>query len=252
MVQIPVVQNPVVQSVQHQQHVPTAVVPCLPQYPVPPKQLNQDKVAASSAVTIKKIIQQQPMPPAVVGSAVVGATIITTTKQPVLLAASSTTSAVSAPAPAVTVSSIGTTSPTSPGGGICQNAILVKTRVALSACGTSLLRPEAAAHKVHNASRKPKDKVVEELWQHYVQCHAKDLKSKEPLSSKGKPYPAPGSLVNGRSPRKAVTLLKAPGGGCGENGVVKTVIEASGGGPRSQSKVVPGHWVGVVNDEDDN
>jgi hypothetical protein len=118
---------------------------------------------------------------AVVGSAVVEATVLTTTKLPVPPAALSTTPDVSAPAPAVTVSSIVTTSPTSPGGGICRKAILVKTRVELSACGTILLRYEAAAHKVRNASKKLKDKVVEELWQHYVQCHAKDLKSKEPL-----------------------------------------------------------------------
>jgi hypothetical protein len=45
----------------------------------------------------------------------------------------------------------------------------------LSACGTSILRPEAAAHKVHNASRKPKEVVVEELWKHYLTCHAKDF-----------------------------------------------------------------------------
>ena len=53
----------------------------------------------------------------------------------------------------------------------CRAEILVKTRLELSACGTSMLRPEAAAHKVHNASRKPKDVVVEELWQHYLTCH---------------------------------------------------------------------------------
>ena len=53
--------------------------------------------------------------------------------------------------------------------------MLAKTRLELSACGTSMLRPEAAAHKVHNASRKPKDVVIEELWQHYLRCHRKDL-----------------------------------------------------------------------------
>jgi hypothetical protein len=59
----------------------------------------------------------------------------------------------------------------------CRAEILVKTRSELSACGTSILRPEAAAHKVHNASRKPKEVVVEELWQHYLQCHPKDFET---------------------------------------------------------------------------
>ena len=59
----------------------------------------------------------------------------------------------------------------------CRAEILVKTRAELSACGTSMLRPEAAAHKVHNASRKPKEVVVEELWQHYLQCHQKDFEA---------------------------------------------------------------------------
>ncbi len=59
----------------------------------------------------------------------------------------------------------------------CRAEILVKTRAELSACGTSMLRPEAAAHKVHNASRKPKEVVVEELWQHYLQCHRNDFEA---------------------------------------------------------------------------
>jgi hypothetical protein len=59
----------------------------------------------------------------------------------------------------------------------CRAEILVKTRAELSACGTSMLRPEAAAHKVHNASRKPKEVVVAELWQHYLQCHQKDFEA---------------------------------------------------------------------------
>ena len=57
----------------------------------------------------------------------------------------------------------------------CRAEVLVKTREELSACGTSILRPEAAAHKVHNASRKPKGIVVEELWRHYFQCHKNEL-----------------------------------------------------------------------------
>ena len=59
----------------------------------------------------------------------------------------------------------------------CRAEILVKTRSELSACGTSILRPEAAAHKVHNASRKPKEVVVEELWQHYLRCHKEDFET---------------------------------------------------------------------------
>ena len=59
----------------------------------------------------------------------------------------------------------------------CRAEILVKTRAELSACGTSMLRPEAAAHKVHNASRKPKDVVVDELWQHYLTCHQSEFVS---------------------------------------------------------------------------
>ena len=78
------------------------------------------------------------------------------------------------------VAASSSTSPTAAsgggGGGGCTAPILARTRVELNACGTSLLRPEAAAHKVHNASRKPKDKVVEELWQHYARCHQHDLR----------------------------------------------------------------------------
>lgn len=59
----------------------------------------------------------------------------------------------------------------------CRAEILVKTRAELAACGTSILRPEAAAHKVHNASRKPKGVVVEELWQHYLKCHEREFQN---------------------------------------------------------------------------
>jgi hypothetical protein len=45
----------------------------------------------------------------------------------------------------------------------------------LTSFGTSLLRPEAAAHKVHNSSRKPKHVVIEELWRHYLQFHGHEL-----------------------------------------------------------------------------
>ncbi len=70
----------------------------------------------------------------------------------------------------------GNNAPASANGGAgCSAALMAKTRNELASCGTSLLRPEAAAHKVHNASRKPKEQVVDELWQHYQTCHAKEL-----------------------------------------------------------------------------
>lgn len=59
--------------------------------------------------------------------------------------------------------------------GPCTSWILARTRGELTTFGTSLLRPEAAAHKVHNSSRKPKDVVIDELWRHYVTFHAKEL-----------------------------------------------------------------------------
>jgi len=64
------------------------------------------------------------------------------------------------------------------GGGVgspCSARILARTRGELTSFGTSLLRPEAAAHKVHNSSRKPKHVVIDELWRHYMQCHAHEL-----------------------------------------------------------------------------
>merc|ERR1712228_649661 len=57
----------------------------------------------------------------------------------------------------------------------CSARILARTRGELTSFGTSLLRPEAAAHKVHNSSRKPKHVVIDELWRHYMQCHAQEL-----------------------------------------------------------------------------
>ncbi len=54
----------------------------------------------------------------------------------------------------------------------CEAPILARNKAELTSFGTSLLRPEAAAHKVHNASRKPKDLVIEELWRHYMECHS--------------------------------------------------------------------------------
>ena len=59
----------------------------------------------------------------------------------------------------------------------CTSKVIAKTRAELSVCGTSQLRPEAAAHKVHNASRKSKDQVVEELWTHYLSSHADQLEA---------------------------------------------------------------------------
>jgi len=59
--------------------------------------------------------------------------------------------------------------------GICSSRVLARSKGELASFGTSLLRPEAAAHKVHNSSRKPKKVVCEELWIHYVQCHPEEL-----------------------------------------------------------------------------
>ncbi len=232
------------QQQEQQRQLPNAVVPCLPQYPVPPKQLTQETVGA---VTIKKIT---PSASATLPTSATKQPISSTTRCP--SAVNTSIAAVAAAAAAVAASS--STSPTSTSvGGVCSVPVLAKTRVDLSACGTSMLRPEAAAHKVHNASRKPKDKVVEELWQHYVQCHAKDLKSKEPAAAKGRPYP----LVNGRAAAVAppTSTLKSV-----SNGVVKTVIEASGRAGATgkgtaaaeATNVVGGQWVGDVHDDDDN
>jgi hypothetical protein len=57
----------------------------------------------------------------------------------------------------------------------CTTSIIAKTRADLVACSKTMLRSESAAHKVHNASRKPKEQVIDELWQHYASCHSKDL-----------------------------------------------------------------------------
>ncbi len=62
----------------------------------------------------------------------------------------------------------------------CVAAIIARSRSELAACGTSMLRPEAAAHKVHNASRKNKSRVIEELWLHYVSCHSSELADHPP------------------------------------------------------------------------
>ena len=43
--------------------------------------------------------------------------------------------------------------------GQCLVGCLGKTKRELQTFGTSRVRPEAAAHRVHNASRKPKDQV---------------------------------------------------------------------------------------------
>ena len=50
--------------------------------------------------------------------------------------------------------------------GQCLVGCLGKTKRELQTFGTSRLRPEAAAHRVHNASRKPKDQVnIVDLFQ---------------------------------------------------------------------------------------
>ena len=121
---------------------------------------------------------------------------------------------------------------------------------------------------------------MEELWQHYVQCHQHDLRSKAPLPKRALPSSAasipavaaaaastassrPYPVVNGgrknapgiSAAAAATALVAAP---METNGVVKTVIEASGrAGPpvkmaANASVVVSGNWVGVVNDEEDN
>ena len=46
----------------------------------------------------------------------------------------------------------------------CNSKVLARSKAELASFGTSLLRPEAAAHKVHNSSRKPKHVVCQELW----------------------------------------------------------------------------------------
>ena len=58
---------------------------------------------------------------------------------------------------------------------VCTAKILALRRGDLLAFGTSILRPEAALHKVHNSSRKPKQLVIDELWKHYVEFHSKEL-----------------------------------------------------------------------------
>ncbi|XP_040578554.1 uncharacterized protein [Lepeophtheirus salmonis] len=68
--------------------------------------------------------------------------------------------------------------------GTCKMNVLAKTLLELSACGTSLLRPEAALHRVHNASRKSKDVVVSELWEHYVHFHNDQLSQPSSPSDK--------------------------------------------------------------------
>ena len=57
----------------------------------------------------------------------------------------------------------------------CTAKILALRRGDLLVFGTSILRPEAALHKVHNSSRKPKHVVIDELWKHYVDFHPKEL-----------------------------------------------------------------------------
>lgn len=68
----------------------------------------------------------------------------------------------------------------------CDADVIAFTKEELSSCGTSKLRPLAAAHKVHNASRKTKDQVVEELWIHFQEVHAQEIsrkRTKEPVQT---------------------------------------------------------------------
>ena len=53
--------------------------------------------------------------------------------------------------------------------GQCLVGCLGKTKRELQTFGTSRLRPEAAAHRVHNASRKPKDQV--RINMHYISLY---------------------------------------------------------------------------------
>ena len=71
-------------------------------------------------------------------------------------------------------------------GGPCKVPIIANSYLGLSSCGTSALRPEAAAHKVHNASRKSKDKVIEELWLHYQLSHENEINS--PIKPKARAF----------------------------------------------------------------
>lgn len=67
----------------------------------------------------------------------------------------------------------------------CSSKVMAKSEHELHTFGTSLLRPEAAAHKVHNSSRKPKHVVIAELWRHYLQFHAKELTMTMTMASNG-------------------------------------------------------------------
>lgn len=110
------------------------------------------------------------------------------------------------------------------GGGQCNASVMAKSRVELASCGTSQLRPEAAAHKVHNASRKPKDKVVDELWQHYLSQHGKDLQlsglvvsprrqQQQQMKTVSVTGGANGAVVGAGSSSRKATVLAASSGG---------------------------------------
>ena len=62
----------------------------------------------------------------------------------------------------------------------CVAPIIAWSKRLLSIIGDTLLQNEAVAHKVEDASGKPKDKLVEELWHHYEQRHQKDIMSMMP------------------------------------------------------------------------
>ena len=179
----------------HNVPAPAPVVPCLPQYPVPKQFINgqqqvqqQAQQVQHQAQQVQQQVHQQQQHLHLLQQGQQqhhhhhhqGA--VTIKRIPTQSTSIATKLHESQVLPEVTVSPVmvaasSSTSPTSAlGGGGCAAPILAKTRVELNACGTSLLRPEAAAHKVHNASRKPKDKVVEELWQHYARCHQHDLR----------------------------------------------------------------------------
>ena len=62
----------------------------------------------------------------------------------------------------------------------CNSPIVAKSKGELSALGTSKLRPEASSHKVFNSSRKCKQEVVAELWEHYQTHHASEIVGNQP------------------------------------------------------------------------
>lgn len=146
----------------------------------------------------------------------------------------------------------------------CSAPILVKTRAELAACGTSLLRPEAASHKVHNASRKPKDKVIEELWLHYVEVHSKELASGK-VGNGLTSGPRGGGVGPNRQRRQGNASQRRshpPVKRAGASVANATAAGSVSSTPASRSVVTSGTenrspgaasgWVGSVQDDEDN